>query len=404
MTERSPAELLASVLLGNQRAALMAADETSERGLWRHSMQRAMLWRSIPRLRARLAQMGVEVGGEAAASLASKGAAAAAESALVCRGAAVAMDALDAAGVRAATFKGVGMIASVYRSPGARMISDADILVERNDFRIAGAALREAGFRPAISMGIEEWLSLLEERVYPAHDFLDFVNDDGVRLDIHWSLGVRGAGFSIGDILDRSVPATLARGEVRVVSAEDSILLSASHLVRDRLSPRTAVKDLVDIDTWIGVEDRWSRNVLIERARAAGLSTSILACLRILAHHAPDGRASGIADRITAASSAREQASAIRLASLFSLQLRRGDISDAAVGMASVTPSLAGRFIVSRIHSLTDRRYRANKFTGGNQPGASASTRRFLRDVFTFTPERFRQYRALGQELRRQLK
>jgi hypothetical protein len=381
----------------------MAADEISERGLWRHSVQRALLWRCIPRLRARLAQMDVDAG-EATAALASIAAEAAAHSALVCHGAARAMEALDAAGVRAAAFKGVGMIASVYRNPGSRMICDADILLERNDFHLASAALGQAGFRPAISMGIDEWLALLEVRVYPAHDFLDFVNDDGVRLDVHWSFGAGGKGFSIGDMLDRSVTATLARREIRVVAAEDSILLSASHLLRDRLSPRTAVKDLADIDAWLSAEDRWSPDILLERASAAGFVTSILTCLRILAHHDRDGRAAEIAGRISEGSSPGERESAGRLASLFAHQLRRGEISDAAVGMAAVTPSLAARFLVSRIHSLTDSRYRRNKFSGGDQPRASASTRRFLRDLYTFTPERFRQYRALGQELRRQLK
>jgi len=404
MTEQTPSELLASLLLGQERDAVASAKETTERGLWSNSVRLALLWRCVPRLRSRIAELHVDAGVEATGSLATVSAAAAAESAMVCRGAATAMSAIENAGVITAAFKGLGTIASIYRSPSDRMLSDADLLVRKEDFAPASKALREAGFHPAISIGFEEWVKLLDERVYPAHDFLDFVNADGVRIDLHWNLKAAGKGFSIDDILTRSVSATLVRWPVRVVSAEDSIILTANHLVRDRLSPRTAVKDLSDIEAWLGVFDPESIDDALEkRAQAAGFSTSLLACLRILVHYAPNGRARVAAEFVAQGCSPNERVAAERLARLFALQLRRGEISEVAVGLSAVTPALAGRFIMSRLRSLTDSKYSRHKFAGDDRLRTSARAQRFLRDVLTLTPERFRLYRALARENQRQL-
>src|SRR5688500_6378187 len=158
MTERTPSELLASLLLGQEQDAAASARETTERGLWSNAVRLALLWRCVPRLRSRIAELRVDAGVEAAESLATISAAAAAESAMVCRGAAIAMSALEHAGVTTAAFKGLGTIASIYRSPSERMLNDADILVRREEFAAASKVLRETGFHPAISIGFDAWL------------------------------------------------------------------------------------------------------------------------------------------------------------------------------------------------------------------------------------------------------
>jgi len=403
--KHAPSFLLAHFLLGESEQAHAAAHEMSQRGLWYNAVRLAFSWRVLPRLRERVSYLSVDMPKPARSSLASVSAAAAAESAMVCHGALAAIGALEEAEIRAAAFKGLGMIVSVYGSPGRRMLSDADVLVEKEDFRAASVALREAGFKPAISIGLDEWLELLEERVYPAHDFMDFVNDAGVRMDVHWRLRTPSDhGFSIGDILDQSVVMPLGAKSIRVVSPEDSLVLTAHHLVRDRFAPRSAVKDMTDISAWLDVmDDLWTIDSLELRARDAGLSTSLLAALSILAGLAPEGRASNVAARIRGGCNEREKKAAERLAALFTLQLRGAQISGIVVGMAAATPSLVGRFILSRLRSLTDASYRRNKFPGGEPPRPMAELRTFFHDVLTLTPSRFAQYRALATETRRYL-
>lgn len=405
---RTPSDLLATVLLGEREAAMIAARETGERKLWDNAVRLALMWRALPQLRTRIADLSVDTGSPARTSLISLGAAAAAESGVICRGAGIAMSGLDRAGIRTAAFKGLGMIASVYGSPGRRMLNDVDMLVQKTDFPAATLALGAVGFKPAISIGLDEWFRMLEERVYPAHDFLDFVNDMGVRIDVHWTLRTpAGKGFSIGEILGRSVALQLGSGMIRVVSPEDSILLTAHHLVRDRLSPRSAVKDLADIQAWLELSGvRWTIGTLDDRARNAGLSTSLLAALRILESFAPGGSGSVAAAGISAGCSRKESRIADRLASLFLLQLRGAVVSEMVMGMTAATPRLVGRFVLSRLRSLTDARYRRNKFPGqqSRTPVPVEQIRPFFRDLFTMTPTRFAQYRALATETRRYLR
>lgn len=403
MPDRStPSELLATLLLGDRASAVAAADETTRRGLWENTVRLAVRWRCLPRLRVMVAAIGAAMDDGARRSLSTLSAAAAAQSAMVCHRASVALAALESAGIRAASFKGLGMIASVYGNPADRMLSDADILLEEKDFPKASAVLREAGFTPAISMGFDAWLELLKDRVYPVHDFVDFVDASGTKLDLHWRIRTpTGGGFWIGEILDRSVQGTIARRSVRVVTPEDSMLLTSHHLVRGRLAPRSAVKDLCDITAWVDAPgERRSLEILAERARNAGLSTSLLAALLILVGFEPDGPAADAEVRIAAGCSAREKTAAKRLAAFFKLQLQRGTVSETIVGLTDVTPSLAGRFIISRLRSITDAKYRRHKFAGHEKSRAWVDARVFLRDLLTLTPRRFALYRALARETR----
>jgi hypothetical protein len=188
---------------------------------------------------------------------------------------------------------------------------------------------------------------------------------------------------------------------VRVVDPEDSILLTTHHLVRDRLAPRSAVKDLSDIRAWLGAgEQRWSVDVLVHRARSTGLIPSLLAALTILSRFESGSDASDAANQVGAAASDAERRTAERLADVFALQLQRGSISDIVVGLTAITPSLARRFVVSRLRSLTDPKYRAHKFAGESRTPFGTAAREAARDLFTLTPKRLALYRALGHETR----
>lgn len=397
----TPSELLATLLLADQSRARIAADEISERDLWTNQIRLAFTWRALPQLRAALTNLEVELDRNARGTLDELSAASAAESALVSHCAAQALGALEDAGIRVAAFKGFGMIASLYRSASDRMLSDADVLIENVNFRAAVRVLARVGFKPDVSLALEEWLDLLDQRVYRVHDFLDFSNDSGVKIDLHWRVRTPSStGFPISEMIERAEAHSFSGSRVRVVRAEDSILLTTHHLVRDRFAPRSTVKDLSDIKAWLDMaEKQWTVESLVERARSTGLISSLLAALTILSRFEP-GQASEAASGVATAATAAEIETSDRLADVFALQLERGTISDLVVGLTAITPSLARRFVVSRVRSLTDSKYRAHKFAGESRTSFGVAAREAARDLFTLTPKRLALYRALGHETR----
>lgn len=361
-----------------------------------------MAWRVVPQLRERLNASDVRIGASVRQTLDEYSAAAAAQSALMCSRAATALDALEAAGIRAAVFKGAGNVASLYDSPSRRMLNDADVILRREDFTRASEVLSQAGFSPAISIPLHEWMALLEDRVYRAHDFLDFIDGSGARLDVHWAVRVpKPAGFSIDSILGASAHQKLGRKDVRTVSPVDSILLTSHHIVRESLAPHSAVKDLLDIQSWCAyVNERWTVGGLVDRARAAGLMTTVLSPFEILAALDPSSIAAEVRDELRSAATADETRGSKRLASLFALQLKGRPVSQVAVGFVAASPRLVLRYVVSRARSLSDSRYRQNKFAGEKEHRVSTEARQFLRDIVSLTPSRIAAYRALGRETR----
>lgn len=398
----TPSELVATLLLGGKTTAAAAGRKLEHERLWTNAVRLALNWHALPQFRSRIAAFGVALDDDARTILRDLSAATAAQSALVCHSAARALSALEDAGVRVAAFKGLGMIASLYRSAGERMLSDADVLIETSSFRSAVPVLAQTGFIPDVSIGLDEWLDLLEQRVYPVHDFLDFADASGVKIDLHWRLRTPSSlGFPMSEVLDRAEVTSFSGFRVRAVAPEDAILLTTHHLVRDKLAPRSAVKDLTDLRAWLEVrENRWSVDVLLERARSTGLTTSLLAALDILWRFDPEGPAPVPAGHIAAACTPDERKTAKRLADVFDLQLRQGTISDVVVGLTAMTPSLARRFIVSRLRSLTDPAYKAHKFAGDSALPFSVVAREAFRDLFTLTPRRLVLYRTLAHETR----
>lgn len=400
MPERTPSELLANLLLGDHATSAGAAAEMSERGLWENAVRLAHLWRSMPLLRSRVAAHKVALSDGTLETLAMLNAAAAAESAMTCESAVAALARLKENGIRAAAFKGLGMIACAYGVPAKRMLSDADILLDEKDFAGASIILREAGFTPAISMDFDEWLSLLRDRVYPAHDFVDFVDANQVSLDVHWRIRTPiGNDFTIADILDRSIEGKIGRASVRTVAAEDSILLTSHHLVRDSLAPRSAVKDLSDIAALLD-GGTISVETLAARGRSSGLYTSVLAALRVLSRFDPEGNAGNVYNAVAEGAKRDERVAADRLAAFFALQLRRGIVSETVVGLTDITPALAWRFIVSRARTLSSANYRRNKFAGSQNSRFGQNARTLIHDLLTLTPARFAVYRTVARAAR----
>ena len=67
--ERSPSELLATVLLADLEGAALAVRETGERSLWENAIGLAGSWRVVPALARRLSDLGERLQPEIAARL-----------------------------------------------------------------------------------------------------------------------------------------------------------------------------------------------------------------------------------------------------------------------------------------------------------------------------------------------
>jgi len=397
----TPSELLAAFLLGGDARAHAAASEITKQRLWDNEIRLALNWRALPQLRSRIASLEVVLDSDARKTLADLSASTTAQSALIAHATASALAALEDAGIRVAAFKGLGMIASLYQRPSERMLSDADVLIEARSFRAAVPVLARIGFFPDVSIPLDEWLDLLEQRVYPVHDFLDFADASGSRIDLHWRLRTPSpSGFPIAEIIGRAESRIFSGIGVRAVAPEDAILFTTHHLLRDKLAPRSAVKDLLDLKAWLDVRDRrWKWDVLLRRARSTGLTTSLLAALEILSRYDPEADARALAVEVTGASAADVGKTAERLADVFDLQLRE-PMNDVVVGLTAMTPSLARRFIVSRLRSITDPTYKAHKFAGESAMPLGVAARDVWRDLLRLTPRRLALYRTLGTETR----
>jgi hypothetical protein len=277
------------------------------------------------------------------------------------------------------------------------MLNDADVLIRHSDFAGASEILANAGFKAAIDIPLDDWMSLLGDRVYRAHDFLDFVDDTGTRIDLHWQVRTRAtSGFTVDSILTRSTTAKLSNYEVQVVSAADSVLLTTHHIMRERFAPASAVKDLVDVQCWL--EQDVSISDIIARARDARLMASVIAVTGILATMGESQRALEANNEIRGAASARDISQGDRLASIFCMRLKGVAISDIGIGLASASPSLIARYLVSRVRSMTSVTYRRHKFAGNESRRMMTEAKTFLADLVSVSPRKLAAYRALASQ------
>src|SRR4051812_4412744 len=109
---------VAAFLLGDEEQCNDAALHIGNARGWENAIRLAAVWRVLPQLRHRILQRKFDIDATASAMLSSLSATAAAQSALVCNRAGVALAALHANDIKAAAFKGVGNIASLYRNAG----------------------------------------------------------------------------------------------------------------------------------------------------------------------------------------------------------------------------------------------------------------------------------------------
>jgi hypothetical protein len=355
---RALSRLLANVLLCEAAAAGDSAAVLGRAARWPAAVELASLWRVLPRLRARVARLGLAVPPDAASRLRELGAGAAAQSIQVAHGGARVLASLTRAGIAAIAFKGIGLVGNLYRSPAERMVMDVDVLIEPDDLLRAREALGAAGFAPVFPATLGDYLSFLRHRPHAENGYLELADPDGLEIDLHWSLGTTPAPeLTAGRLIARAQPAQLYGCAIRVAAPEDAILLTVHHSLRNHLMPQTTVKDLCDLAAWWELAARsWEPDRLVERAFASGLGVPLLAAWHILAEFDPQSPAATAGRAVAAASPEAVRGQALALAGAFFFQLRKGALNLDL--LRALRPSSLGRFVLSR----TSRRATYERF------------------------------------------
>ena len=137
-----------------------------------------------------------------------------------------AVQALEAAGIRAVALKGIALGDRVYPAPGLRPTSDTDLLVTPTELDRAVAVLE--------SIGYESETGPLARYYRENHHHLHLSRADTPPLELHFR-ATTGFGTIIpaDDLLARASPYRMATGTMAwVLSPEDEFLYLAVHAAR----------------------------------------------------------------------------------------------------------------------------------------------------------------------------
>ena len=166
-------QTLLTLLLAEGAAAEQASAVMDRMSAWPRAIELAMSWGVVPQLYERLPQHHSRLDPDAAQRLRAAAIAVAIHSGYAAKRAAEVLDGFRAAGVRGAAFKGVGLIANLYRRPGDRQVNDADLLTREQDVPKAYQVLTDLGFAPSFSAPLDAYLDFMRRRPYLDNAFVE---------------------------------------------------------------------------------------------------------------------------------------------------------------------------------------------------------------------------------------
>lgn len=188
-----------------------------------------------------------------------------------------ASDALASAGVVSVLIKGCAL-AGWLHAPGARPMTDCDLLVARRDRDRAARALQDAGYRriprPHSPTGMR-W-----------HPTLDFSAPNGALLDLHVGVGAWPRfRVDVAGILARSVAAEAVGGSARRPCLADLIWLHALDVAKDDGHCKPTAD--LDMRALAAAASRREWQHAAECAHVAGCAATLWTRLRALEEAAP---------------------------------------------------------------------------------------------------------------------
>ncbi len=258
---------------------------------------------------------------------------------------------LEDAGLPYLVFKGVGLIANLYREPALRMVSDCDVLIEPESLRDACRVLTEAGYMPEEGFRIEDfdtWIAPRADLPRMVPQALIMTNAEGSEIDLHWTLGRNPpARMTAATLVSRAEKADLAGAQIRVPGPVDAMLLTIQHALRDWFMPASTIKDLCDLVAWCELDQpRWDPFEFAAAAKDALMLAPALAMFRLVASGSQSAAAHRSVEAIGAGGAVEAPKQAAKLLRLFDDQLR-GSLNPDLLLLLSA-PGTAARALTSR--------------------------------------------------------
>jgi Uncharacterised nucleotidyltransferase len=315
---------LLEFLLADDGKATAVARRFFESQCWREAIAVAKAWNAIPQLFDRIGSLGLKLTAADTAKLRFEYLNAYRQSAFRAAKAIGAIHNLEQAGIPAVAFKGIASIAVLYGDPKHRTIHDADILILKKDLPNALARLERQGFARRGSETLAQYLRFVEESPgFAGNQALTLYGDGGSEIDLHWDL--HGSGLPAEEILERAVPVDLMGSTIPVVDAQDGILLTVHHTIRENFAIESVCRDLVDARLWLQYLRETGRlEAVMKWAAESRVKVAALTVATLLSGYDDTTAAAQAAVLLSGLASPAERRSATSLAELFHYQLRHG--------------------------------------------------------------------------------
>ncbi|MEO2048839.1 MAG: nucleotidyltransferase family protein [Pirellulales bacterium] len=312
---------------------------------------------------------------------------------LASRGA-IALGALNRAGVNAVCFKGFACYARTGLLP-FRSMGDVDFLVTPDELDRAIVILEDVGFRLDIPGSLEDYQAFIRSAPhFSGNRAVALVDEDGHSIDLHWGFGrMCGPALQPERIVERSVQVERCGQAIRHASRVDNLLLSAHHVLRENFTPSAITKSLLDIADLIRVEDERAEDPVFKEAGMP--SVALVACQHILRKASGQEQTTKTGTRPSEILDAADRRQAENLAAVFELQVDAPSVNRDVLHLlhgASLRELLRTAFL----HAGRNRRFMK---AIGEVPDRNR-LRRFLGDLRRVVRRDFSLYRSLARAKR----
>lgn len=133
---------------------------------------------------------------------------------------------LQKAGIPVLLFKGLALILKYYQNPALRPMTDVDLAVPWAQAETAGNLLQKLGYRFKIPASYP----IFRENVMALKNGVNFVNESGYHLDLHWGL-LKHAAFPEANrgFWERAKPVMFRGARALALTPEDQLLQVLEH-------------------------------------------------------------------------------------------------------------------------------------------------------------------------------
>jgi len=379
------------LLVCEDKESARAADDIASRGEWATLFDLCGRWKLLASLEARLPGLGVKLPDPERAELARRTQPAFVQTMLCARSGAMALSALDQAGIRCAGFKGLAAVAYLYPGLRSRTLQDTDVLIHPRDVEAALTVLDENGFKRSPESPWEEYVAFLRNSPGTAgNEAVSLRDERGGAVDLHWHLGT----LDVETLLSGASPVTVLNRPLQLMRAGHCMLLSVHHALRNDFVPDDIARDVSDFVRWqelLRETDQWQ--TLSADAARWGLTAPCAALAMIVA------KLRGIENAAEPLPLSRsDRAAARQIAELYFRQLLGGAINTDLAYVTSARPLvqiMAG--LASGWKTYRDQMRRSEESNGEVSLPVHERVWRLGKAMASLSPGEWRQVRALAR-------